>query len=736
VATGLLGGLLMTSLGMADVRAGDPSPKEPAAASDDCVSRPSEKSIVIDNAKAPTHDPGVALATDQSGEVQLEPIANSSEYEPQPADDPSAQSLTPTPADEPVQATVGDLPATTVTAQQPTADDVCVDDDAPDESPAVRADQLQAAAFSGVTPGVSTRADVLSQWGDPLESEVGGRTLTYEMKSFPRVAVAFSADRVESIRIGLFEPVKPQVLVTRLGLADFRPATTKDDAGQTLTTTFPERGVTLILRPAVGAAMATDASKNGKGQPAGGVYEIVVRPVAAAPFLRRAEGASEYEYGHRIADLQLALELDPSSAPVHALLAELKLKAGQALAAEQLAAKAVELEPASDAYRLQWAACLKALARYDQAVEETRRVLEGATASPIVRAQALELMGLLAALGSREIQERAIPLHNKAIELADSLAAGDDPVVRRAAGEVLLSAHLAVAERIAVGQWQQKDVFVGQWISRASALAEQMIADGEGDVSLRLQVAVSALVAGGRLTPPIDPQLWIGEAEQAAAELEPAVSDVIAHRLLDWQLGLAYSCAAEIEHRRGDSALAIKYGELADSRLSPLAEVRADLPDTQFVLGRTYFQIGAVHAVHRQDHATACQWYDRAAELLMQPAPVTALANPGQHGDALVSMGVSYWEVGQRQRAYDLTQAGVELVEQGVAEGLLAADSLAVPKGNLSAMARVLGKTELAAPAGQMAEARTAPARRTSANRQQSRVADRSAANADGARRR
>jgi hypothetical protein len=120
----------------------------------------------------------------------------------------------------------------------------------------------------------------------------------------------------------------------------------------------------------------------------------------------------------------------------------------------------------------------------------------------------------------------------------------------------------------------------------------------------------------------------------------------------------------------------------------------------------------------------------------MQPAPVTALANPGQHGDALVSMGVSYWEVGQRQRAYDLTKAGVELVEQGVAEGLLAVDSLAVPQGNLSAMARVLGKTDLTAPTGQMAETRQAASRRTGGSRQQSRVADRSGASTDGARRR
>ena len=54
-------------------------------------------------------------------------------------------------------------------------------------------------------------------------------------------------------------------------------------------------------------------------------------------------------------------------------------------------------------------------------------MLEGKTAPEIVRAAALEQMGHLAALGSKEVQERAIPLHNKAIELADKLAAERRP---------------------------------------------------------------------------------------------------------------------------------------------------------------------------------------------------------------------------------------------------------------------------------------------------------------------
>jgi hypothetical protein len=105
-------------------------------------------------------------------------------------------------------------------------------------------------------------------------------------------------------------------------------------------------------------------------------------------------------------------------------------------------------------------------------------------------------------------------------------------------------------------------------------------------------------------------------------------------------------------------------------------------------------------------------------------------------------MGVSYWEIGARDRAYALTQAGLELVQQGVSEGLLAKESLDVPKGNLAAMSRALGK----ASADQQSESnedetrlvrknRTQRAGASSQGRRQSQVAD-GRSRSEGTRRR
>ena len=63
----------------------------------------------------------------------------------------------------------------------------------------------------------------------------------------------------------------------------------------------------------------------------------------------------------------------------------------------------------------------------------------------------------------------------------------------------------------------------------------------------------------------------------------------------------------------------------------------------------------------------------------------------------LVSMGVSYWQLGNQTKALDLTQSGVSLVETAVENGVLAKSTLAVPYGNLATMYEQMGETTNAA---------------------------------------
>lgn len=625
-----------------------------------------EQSIVVATSKAAGVD---FPATENNG---LEPIAVASDYVPDLAD--PAVGATPDLADETVV-----KKATEVTDRLSSAAKT-----AAQEPKAVESEVL---SFHGITPGISTRINVLRTWGDPRSDDTQAVELKYRFDKLKSVYLRFDGDVVDAIVVELPKSVPCHRLVSHLGMDSIRPTVETDSAGKPKARMYPERGVSLCF---------ADEEQPGSEQ-GSSIAKIIIQPIKAAPFLVRAENEATSNISLAICDLEEVLKLDHNSAQAKWLLSDLSLKTGKAVTAERQAAEAVEADPDNNTYRLQHAKCLRHLARYDLAAEEAKKVLESPTIDPIVRAQALHEMGALASLGSAEVAQRAVPLITKAIEIADQHATDDDLQVREDANKLLVSAHLDMALIISKGSWEQKDESVSQWLERASALSEEMIAQDKRFLSLRLQVAISALAAAANLDPPIDPQLWIEEAEQTATLLDKGTDDPLLEGVYDWSLGLAYFQAAQIEHRRSLPDSSLRMVALAEAKLAELAKQRDELPDTSYLLGRLYFQAGAVQAIHFEDHAEACRWYDRAADLLLNPVPVTTMAGPQQHGDALVSMGVSYWHERNRQRAIELTLSGVDLIEQAVQKKLLNADSLIVPYGNLAAMYEAQGQSGPAA---------------------------------------
>ena len=67
------------------------------------------------------------------------------------------------------------------------------------------------------------------------------------------------------------------------------------------------------------------------------------------------------------------------------------------------------------------------------------------------------------------LYQQALKHHVQAIKLAEPLTASDQVTVRRAAKEIMLDAHLAVAHDIAWGKWQQKQKVVPKWLERSLA---------------------------------------------------------------------------------------------------------------------------------------------------------------------------------------------------------------------------------------------------------------------------
>ena len=153
--------------------------------------------------------------------------------------------------------------------------------------------------------------------------------------------------------------------------------------------------------------------------------------------------------------------------------------------------------------------------------------------------------------------------------------------------------------------------------------------------------------------------------------------------------------AVQVCQMRKEQENAVKHGEVAANYLSQALETKPS-PTTTFLLGRLYFRLGSIHALHDRDHQKAVAWYDKALPLLDRSLPEEVISDVGRHGEGFVSMGVSYWEVGQPGKAIGLTQKGIKWMERAVAEGTLQRTSLMVPYNNLASMHRKQGADDKA----------------------------------------
>lgn len=577
---------------------------------------------------------------------------------------------------------------------------------------------FEPAKFNGIQPGTSTKDELLTAWGEPAEA-IGtseGAVLTYDMEPFELVEVLISPEGVvAALKIALAEGLEPKQLARQLGLDALDPVTITDDEESSpdgLGLAYPERGVVFMYDVSAIGGPSSDDAVTPLASPL--VSHVAIQSLDARAFALRAENRLHGPYEQNIRDLLTAISLDPDFSHARWLLAEIYIATGQADLADVETAETMAIEPENAAYQLRRGQALILLGRYDDAVHEIRAVVDREDAPSVVRAQAMHEMARLASLGDAEIAAKAISFDTQAIELADLLATSRNTKERRAAKRLLVEAHLSVAEEIARQSFGGKVDSLSAWIERASGLTEDYIENDEGSVELRLLMAQRVLAALASFKPTLDPAPWVAEAEEAATALRRQSDDVLWQQRIDWELGIAYLHALRTEHLRRETSTALAYGQLAIENLADGAMSRQAVHSAEHLVGQLYFHVGAVHAVHQQDHQQAVQWYDKAVPMLTGPLPDSELYSPRRDGELLVSMGVSYWQTGSRARALDLTQQGARLVEQAVADGILGREALAAPYGNLASMYQQTGDTASASKYATLARAAESPPPRTS----------------------
>jgi len=547
--------------------------------------------------------------------------------------------------------------------------------------------KVEPASFNGITPGATSRKEVEQALGQPLESsEHDGRlVLLYEVKPFSRVEISLQEGVVSSIVIRFGRSFPADAVAKQLDLSVIRPVTVVNERGEVLGMAYPERGVLFTFEPAAEPGKASMK-----------VPHVIIEPISAESFVLRAETTLDSHRELAKRDLEQALKLDPENARAHWLLSRVLAATDRPDEALSSAGKAVKLAPDDPQYRLTLAQTLAQAGRLEEAFQQAEKAAESSGNRPHMAAKATCLLGDLTASGGAPDFNKALGLHTQAIQMADRLAADPHPAVRMAAKEVLVDAHLGAAHDIAWGEFQQKSRSVARWLERAINAADDLVDKEGGSPDIRFRAHVRWLAACVGLRGEMDPAPGAKAVQEIGEKLIAAADAPGRKSQLQRELGTARYDAVQVCQMRAEDDNALKHGVAAAKYLSAANQAKP-IAASAYLLGRLYFRLGAIEAINHQDHKAAVVWFDKALPLLnQQPAAETLAGEPGRHGEALVSMGVSYWQTGRQQKALELTEKGIKWMERAVKQGSMNRSALAVPYANLATMHRNLGAADLA----------------------------------------
>lgn len=274
------------------------------------------------------------------------------------------------------------------------------------------------------------------------------------------------------------------------------------------------------------------------------------------------------------------------------------------------------------------------------------------------------------------------------------------------ARRLLLEAHIVMVQAISAGPWDRKQQRLKGWLANTESLAK--VVDGpSGDPLNRLRTIRRVLDALINVEFEVAHERWESLARTAGQQAK--LSTPFTQSEFDLEMGRIHRQLAQLARNRGDVDDALQRAMLSHKQLSRVEHLfwhrckETELKETQFLLG-------AMHAISMEDHVAAVRWFETVEPHLDMIHPESYA--PGNVGDRLVSMGVSYWEIGKRDKALELTERGRRRIDALVQAGRLPDTSLATAFRNLSVMHGDLGNGEQSAKYIELARSLTPEARR------------------------
>ena len=533
---------------------------------------------------------------------------------------------------------------------------------------------VEPAEFKGARAGDTTIQELKQSWGEPslVVPQDDYDTLVYQIPPFRQVEATISSGVVNSILIHLAEPLSAKAVATELGLNGLKPVPVPDEFGDVLGQAYPERGLMMAFSTELASLR---------------VSAILLEPISAEMFRLRAQHDFNHNYEQSLDDLEEALRLNPKDAESYWLTAQLLDATGQSRKALTAAQEAVRLKPTQALYRLTRARIYAKTNRYASALKEVRSVINELDLPKEIAGRAHNLLGDLLTIGPKADYQDALKHHLKAIDFSMKEVDNKRFAARRMSKHVLVSAHMAVARDIAMGNFQRQKEVVPKWLVRATDMADEFINDDHGDESLRMQIFRETLSCYSELqdttfdaTSASEEAMDLGRSMIADAEsnlYKIQIERLLAETLLH---------AAKIERTRGRYDNATNYANNALSLLESSKDDWVESSHDKYLKGELYFVLGSVNAIQHDDHYEAIEWYTKARDLFDNADFISSLYSARGFGEMQVSMGLSYWQIGDQEAALKITEEGGKLMKKAVESGSLQVDAMAVPYGNLATM--------------------------------------------------
>lgn len=529
-----------------------------------------------------------------------------------------------------------------------------------------------AGSFEGVTPGRTSSTELPNLLGAVQQRIDGGKELIFRVASFEEVRCVMKAGTVQQVVVKLRVPSSTAWAKGYLGAEQLKHVDRVD--GKLPLRIIPERGIHLVR--------ATATSDD--------VTEIRVGLPVAADFVARAQDQRKHGFTQTWNDLNVALIMTGEDR-IRIELAELAIHLERYARAKDYLDRVAQ-DHRNPHWKLLFARWVSAIGARKDAVAAIEHIIDDPQTAASVRMAALVERAKVELAGSNGDAEKAAKWLQEATDSAMKTLAQNDQDLP--AAKVLFDAHLAMMRAISSGDWSRQHATMERWQANAEQLVPHVMLDG-ANICAQQDLIATIIASRTQLQEDFHHTPFVRQLEVVTTKLVQKGDSLLAQKARRGAAD-ALTQVAMRQLKDGDHVGATKTFEAALAALTNRSQSDELEAANLRKLVDVLFARGVVDSVGTGDHEAASIWFRRMLSALDDPRVTPYPREATERGDQLVSIGVSFWQIGAKEDAIAVTERGLHYIDSAIAVGWADAADRLVAVENLKAMHQATGNTKAA----------------------------------------